>query len=76
MFLLKITIASSCEVSSILPSVIIDVESIYNYPLNVIISLGPIPCFCLVTRMLYILKVIIEKNTTSDCGWSKNSIHS
>ena len=51
---------------------IIDVERDYNYSLNIILSLGPIPCFHFVTRMLYIRKVIISKNKMYDCGWKIN----
>ena len=51
---------------------IIDVERDYNYSLNIILSLGPIPCFHFVTRMLYIRKVIISKNKMHDCGWKIN----
>ena len=62
---MKITIASSYEESPMLTSSIIDVERNYNSSLNVIISLGPIPCFHFFTRMLYTRKVIISKTTTS-----------
>ena len=72
---MKITIAFSCEDSSMLTSSIIDVEINYNYLLNAIISLVPIPCFHCVNIMLYIWKLIIEKNTMSDCGWSINGSH-
>ena len=48
-----------------LNSSIIDVERNYNYLLNVIISLGPIPCFNFVTIMLHIQKLIIAKTTMS-----------
>ena len=51
---MKITIAFSCEDSSMLISSIIDVERNYNSSLNVIMSIGPIPCFHFDTRMLYI----------------------
>ena len=72
---MKITIAFSCEHSSILISYIIDVEINCNYSLNLIISLEPIPYFYFFTRMLYIWKVIIAKTKMSDCGWSRNGSH-
>ena len=50
---MKITIASSCEDSSIATSSVIDVEIIYVSSLTEIISLGPIPCLHFVTIMLY-----------------------
>ena len=67
---MEITIAFSCKKSSMLTSYIIDVERNYNSSLNIIILLGPIPLFHFVTRMLYTIKVIIEKTTISNCGWS------
>ena len=51
-----------------LTSYTIDAEINYNFSLNVIISLGHNPCFRLVTRTLYISKVIIAKTTMSDFG--------
>ena len=42
---MKITIAFSCEDSSILSSSIIEVERNYDSSLNVIMSIGPIACF-------------------------------
>ena len=62
---MKTTIASLCEDSSMLNSYIIDVKRSYNYSLNGIISLGNILCFNLVTRILYIWKVIIAKTAMS-----------
>ena len=53
-FFHKITIASSCEDSSMLVSSINSVERFSDHSLNLIISLGPIPCFHFDTRMLYI----------------------
>ena len=50
---MKITIASSCEDSSMLTSYIIDVKRSSNSSFNLIIALEPIPCFHFVTRMLY-----------------------
>ena len=47
---------------------IIDVEINSNCALNVIISLGPIPCFHLVTRILYMRKLMIQNTTLSDWG--------
>ena len=58
---MKIRVEFSCEDSSMLISSVIDVERNYNYLLNIITSLGPIPYFHFVTKMLYIWKVIIEK---------------
>ena len=58
-----------------LTSSIIDIERNSNSSLNIIISLGPIPCFHYVTKMLYIWKVIISKTKMSDCGWSRNGSH-
>ena len=58
-----------------LASFIIDFERNYYYSLNLIISLGPIPCFHFVTRMLYILKLFIAKTTISYCGWLINGGH-
>ena len=72
-FFMKIIITFLCKHSSMLTSYIIDVERNYESLLNVIISLGPIPCFHFLTRTLYIWKVIMKKNTISDCGWSRNS---
>ena len=71
-FLWKIIITFLCQHSSMLTSSIIYVERNYNSSLNVIISLGPIPCFNFVTRMLYIRKLIIKKTKMYDCGWSIN----
>ena len=53
-FVMKIIIAFSCKDSSMLVSSIIEVERNYNSSLNVIMSIGPIPCFHSGTRMLYI----------------------
>ena len=75
LFIMKITIPSSCEDSSMLTGSIIYVEIIYNYSLNKIISLGPIPCFLYLTIMLYIWKVIIAKSKMPQCGWLINGIH-
>ena len=72
---MNIIVAFSWEDSSILTSYIIDVEIISNYSLNVIISSGPIPCFRVVSIMLYIWRVIISINTISDFGWSRNGSH-
>ena len=72
---MKITIASLCEDSSMLTSSIIDAEIIYNHSLNVILSLGPIKCFHLVTKILYIWKLIIAKTTMSEWGSSRNGSH-
>ena len=69
---MKITIAFLCKHSSMLTSSIIDGERNYNSSMKVIKSLGPIPCFHFVTRMLYIRKVIISKNKMYDCGWKIN----
>ena len=44
-----------------LTSYIIDVERNYNNSLNLIISLGTVPCLHFVTIMVYIRKVIIAK---------------
>ena len=63
---MKITIASSSEDSLILTGYIIDVEGYSNYYLNVIISLGHIPCLNFFTRMLYMWKLIIANTTMSD----------
>ena len=49
-------------------SSIIEVERNSNSSLNINISIGPILCFHIYTRMLYTLKVIIAKTTISDCG--------
>ena len=51
---MKVTIAFSCEDSSMLTGTIIDVESGYNYSLHVIISLVPITCLHFGTTILYI----------------------
>ena len=51
---MKIKILFLCEHSSMLTSSIFDVEIDIKYLLNVIISLGHITCFHLVTRMSYI----------------------
>ena len=72
---MKIIVAFSCEGSSILNTSIIDAERNYISSSNAIISLGTIPCFHLVTIMLYIWKVIIAKTTMSDCGWPINGSH-
>ena len=48
---MKTTIAFSCEDSSMLISSIIEVEINYNSSFNVIILIGPIPCFHFDTRM-------------------------
>ena len=72
---MKIKISFSCKDSSILISYIIDVERNYNSSLNVIISIGPIPCLHFDTIMLYISLVIIAKTTMSDYGWSRNGSH-
>ena len=56
---MKITIAFSCEDSSMLTFSIIDVEINFISSLNVIISLGPITCFHFATILLYIRKLII-----------------
>ena len=58
---MKVTIAFSCKDSSMLVSSIIEVEINSNSPLNVIMSIGTIPCFHFDTRMLYNWKVIIKK---------------
>ena len=42
-------------------SSIIDVERNSNYSFNVIITIGPVPCFHSDTWMLYIWKLIIAK---------------
>ena len=51
---IKITIDSSYEDSSMLVSDIIVVEGFYKSSLNLIISSVNIPCYHSVTRMLYI----------------------
>ena len=61
MFYYEIKISSSCEYSSMLTSSISDILRNSNYSLNLIISLGPIPCLHFVTRIIYIWKVMIEK---------------
>ena len=75
LFVTKITIASSCEDSSILKFSIIDTERNSYSELNVSISLGPIPCFHFVTTMLYTWEVIITNTTMSDWGWPRNGSH-
>ena len=72
---MKIIVESFCKDSSMLTSSISDVEINYNSSLNVIVPLGSIPCFHLFTIMLYIWKVVIEKATISDYGWSRNGCH-
>ena len=54
LFVMKITIEFSCEYSSMLTSSIIDVERNHNHSMNIILSLGTIPCIYFVTIMLYI----------------------
>ena len=51
---MKIKIELSCKHLNFLSSSITYFEINYNSSLNVIISLGPIPCLHFVTRMLYI----------------------
>ena len=58
-----------------LTSSIIDVIIFSNSSLNEIISLGPIPCFRLVNRILYIWKVIIAKTSMSEWSLSRNGSH-
>ena len=53
---MKNKIASSCEYSSMLTSYIIDTEINSSSSLNVIISLGPIPC------LLFLLECYISEN--------------
>ena len=72
---MKIIIASACENSYILTIHINDVERVFNSSLNLIISLVPILCFYFFTRMLYMLKLIIENTKMSDWGWSRNGSH-
>ena len=66
---MKIKFTFSCEDSSMLTSSIIYAEINPNSSLNVILLLGPIPCFHFVTRFSYIWKLIIAKTTISDRGW-------
>ena len=63
---MNISIASSCEYSSILTSSVIYFEIISNSPSNEVMSLGPILCLHFVTRIVFILKVIIAKTTMSE----------
>ena len=72
---MEITIAFSCEESSMLITSKIEDEINYNSSLNVIVSIGPIPCFHFDNKMLNTRKVITAKTTMSDCGSSRNSIH-
>ena len=72
---MEIIVAYSCEDSSMLTSYIIDVEIIFHFSLNKIISLGPISCFRFVNINLYILKVSIAKTKISNCGLSRIGIH-
>ena len=51
---MKIKIELSCKHLNFLSSSITYFEINYNSSLNVIISLGPIPCLHFVTRMFYI----------------------
>ena len=66
---MKIKIELSCKHLNFLSSSITYFEINYNSSLNVIISLGPIPCLHFVTRMLYIWKVIIGETLMSDYDW-------
>ena len=52
-----------------LTSYIIDVEMNYNSSLNIIISLGPIPCFRFVNINVIYLESNYFKTTMSDFGW-------
>ena len=56
---MKITISFSLKYLSILTRSTNGVKGYYNYSINVIISLVIIPCFNFVTRMLYIIIIII-----------------
>ena len=71
----NITIASSCEVSSIFFSYTIVVDKVSKVSLKVIIQFVDIPCSHFVTMFLYTSNKLWQINTTCDCGWWINGNH-
>ena len=61
LFVIKIEISSSWEDSSMLTSYILGVDGNYNSLSDLIVSLGPIPCFYFDTWILYKRGLFIEK---------------